>query len=63
LLLKTFEGFVVNIFEVGPNSITLELVPKEDLLDETQASGGGGGLEGGDDLTSDAPESMVTHGR
>jgi hypothetical protein len=51
LLLKTFESVVVNIFEVGQNSITLELVPKQDVLDETQTSS-----EGGDDFTGDAAD-------
>jgi hypothetical protein len=51
LLLKTFESVVVNIFEVGQNSITLELVPKQDVLDETQTSS-----QGGDDFTGDAAD-------
>lgn len=47
LLLKAFEGFVVNISEVGHDRIILELVPKEDLLDETQTSSKGADLKGG----------------
>jgi len=47
LLLKTFEDFVVNIFEVGQNSIILELVPKQDVLDEAQTSSEGADLKGG----------------
>jgi hypothetical protein len=56
LLLKTYEDFVVNIFEVGQNSIMLELVPKQDVLDEAQTSSNGEGLEGGDDFTGDSAD-------
>jgi hypothetical protein len=36
LILKSFEGFGVNIFEVGQTQIKLELIPKRDVLDELQ---------------------------
>ena len=36
LMLKSFEGFGVNIFEVGQSEIKLELIPKQDVPDEFQ---------------------------
>jgi len=56
LLLKTFEDFAVNIFEVGQNSIILELAPRQGVLDEAQTSSTGEGLEGGDDFTGDSAD-------
>ena len=41
LLLKSFEGFGVNIVEVGQKTIILELIPKQDLLGEPQTSSEG----------------------
>jgi len=56
LLLKTFEDFAVNISEVGQNIIMLELVSKQDVLDEARTSSDGEGLEGGDDFTGDSAD-------
>jgi hypothetical protein len=36
LMLKNFEGFGVNIFEVVQNAIRLELIPKSDVPYEQQ---------------------------
>jgi hypothetical protein len=39
LMLKSFEGFGVNIFEVGQSWIKLELMPKHDVLDASERPG------------------------
>ena len=36
LMLKSFEGFGVNIFEVGQSNLVLELIPKQDVPEEWQ---------------------------
>jgi hypothetical protein len=56
LLLKSFEGFGVNIVEVGQKAIILELIPKQDLLGESQTSSEGVALKSHSHFTSDSPE-------
>jgi hypothetical protein len=56
LLLKSFEGFGVNIVEVGQKTIILELIPKQDLLGEPQTSSEGVDLKSHSHFTSDSPE-------
>jgi hypothetical protein len=56
LLLKSFEGFGVNIVEVGQKAIILELIPKQDLLSESQTSSEGVDLKSHSHFTSDSPE-------
>lgn len=36
LVLKNFEGFGINVLEVGPDSIRLDLIPKEEISDNRQ---------------------------
>jgi hypothetical protein len=56
LLLKSFEGFGVNIVEVGQKTIILELIPKQDLLGEPQTSSEGVDVKSHSHFTSDSPE-------
>jgi len=56
LLLKSFEDFGVNIVEVGQKAIILELIPKQDLLGESQTSSAGVDLKSHSHFTSDSPE-------
>jgi hypothetical protein len=56
LLLKSFEGFGVNIVEVGQKTIILELIPKQDLLGESQTSSEGVDLKSHGHFTSESPE-------
>ena len=56
LLLKSFEGFGVNIVEVGQKTIILELIPKQDLLGDSQTSSEGVDLKSHGHFTSESPE-------
>ena len=56
LLLKSFEGFGVNIVEVGQKTIILELIPKQDLLGESQTSSEGVDVKSHSQFTGDSPE-------
>jgi hypothetical protein len=56
LLLKRFDDFGIDIIEVGQKAIILELIPKQDLLGEPQASSQETDLENRNRLTNNLPE-------